>query len=311
MSTTIAYIDYVTFTYQFVLSIFNLTIGMVSNIAIIAIFTSLKVFKGNQCAFYLTVESVTNIGLLLAFFPSTIISYLIRQNLTWTYVAWCKIQLMCGYGFGLCSLYTICFMTFDQYLSTNHRYSWRQLSTIRLAQRLVLIIILLALIHSVIFVVFAQVDILGCTIYDPIVKLYLSYFFYPVLICFLPLTISVTFSLLAYQNVRRIVRRQLPVYRRRLDRQMTALALSRALCIVMLFLPFIAVTLYEFNLSSSGTSNMMQLAIYRLVSVVAYSLLYLNYCVSPFETNCLIGMRLRFRSTSMSFVSSHHVIVIK
>ena len=100
--------------------------------------------------------------------------------------------------------------------------------------------------------------------------------------------ISVTFSLLAYRNVRRIVRRQLPVYRRRLDHQMTALALSRALCIGMLFLPFTAVSLYQLNLSSSATDYSMQLAITRLVSAVATSFLYLNYCASPFAMNCLI-----------------------
>ena len=133
MSTAIAYIDHVTVTYQFVFSIFNLTIGMISNLAIIVIFTTLKVFKGSQCAFYLTVESATNIGMLLAFLPSIIISYLTGQNLPRTYVAWCKIQLICAYGFGLCSLYTICVMIFDQYLFTNHRYSWRQKSSIRLA----------------------------------------------------------------------------------------------------------------------------------------------------------------------------------
>ena len=288
MSTAIAYIDHVTVTYQFVFSIFNLTIGMISNLAIIVIFTTLKVFKGNQCAFYLTVESVTNIGMLLAFLPSIIISYLTGQNLPRTYVAWCKIQLMCAYGFGLCSLYTICVMTFDQYLFTNHRYSWRQKSSIRLAQRLILIISGLALIPSVLFAIFAHIGILGCTIYQPIIRSYFSYFFYPVLISLLPLMISVTFSLLAYRNVRCIVRRQLPVYRRRLDHQMTALALSRALCIEMLFLPFTAVSLYQLNLSSSATDYSMQLAITRLVSAVATSFLYLNYCVSPFTMNCLI-----------------------
>jgi hypothetical protein len=111
--------------------------------------------------------------------------------------------------------------------------------------------------------------------------LYLTYFYYPILSSFLPLLISVTFSLLAYRNVRRIVRRQVTVVRRRLDREMTALALSRVLCIVTLGLPFIGVSLYEFNVNSSA-DNLMQLAVTRLIAAVAYSLLYINYCVSSF-----------------------------
>ena len=286
MSTAIDYIDYIAQTYQFVMSTFSLIIGMISNLAIIGIFTAMKAFKGNQCAFYLTVESVADIGILLMFFPSHIISHLTGWSLTLTSVAWCKTQLMCGYGFGLCSLYTICFMAFDQYLSTNHRYSWRQKSSIQLAQRLISIIIVLSLIHGVLFFIFGRVDFFGCTIYHPIVRLYFSYFYYPILSGFLPVVISITFSLLAYRNVRRIVRRQLAVVRRRLDRQMTALALSRVLCIVMFGLPFIAVSLYDLNVTRND-NDLTQLAILRLVSTVTYSLLYINYCVSSLALICI------------------------
>ena len=108
--------------------------------------------------------------MLLAFLPSITITYLTCNNLPRTYVAWCKIQLMCGYGFGLCSRYTIRVMTFDHYLSNNRRYSWREKSSIRLAQHLILIISGRALIHSVLFVVFAQLGIVGCTIYHPIIR---------------------------------------------------------------------------------------------------------------------------------------------
>ena len=277
--STIAYIDQITDTYQFVSSVVNLTIGMISNLAIIFMFTTVRAFQGNQCAFYLVTESFADIGLLLAYYPSNIISYIQRRNLAHIYVFWCKIQLTCGYGFGLCSLYTICFVAFDQYLSTNHRYSWRQKSSIKLAHRLIILIVIVAVIHSLLFAIYANTGIFGCTIYHPTLILYFSFFYYPILSSLLPLLISVTFSLLAYRNVRRIVRRQLPVFRRRLDQQMTALALSRVLCIVILGLPFIGINLYLLNLSST-TNDSMQLAITKLVAAIAYSLLYTNYCVS-------------------------------
>lgn len=277
--SAIAYIDHITDTYQFVSSVVNLTIGMISNLAVILMFTTVRAFQGNQCAFYLVAESWADIGLLLAYYPSNIISYIQGRNLAHVYVFWCKIQLTCGYGFGLCSLYTICFVAFDQYLSTNHRYSWRQKSSIKLAHRLIILIVIVAVIHSLLFAIYANTGIFGCTIYHRTLILYLSFFYYPILSSLLPLLISVTFSLLAYRNVRRIVRRQLPVFRRRLDQQMTALALSRVLCIVILGLPFIGINLYFLNLSST-IDDLMHLAITKLVSAIAYSLLYTNYCVS-------------------------------
>ncbi|CAM2711850.1 unnamed protein product [Rotaria socialis] len=43
----------------------------------------------------------------------------------------------------------------------------------------------------------------------------------------IPIVISALFSLLAYRNVRHIIGRQTPVFRRRLDRQLTAMILLR------------------------------------------------------------------------------------
>ena len=301
--STITSIDHITDTYQFVSSVINLTVGLLSNFAIIVIFTTVRAFRGNQSAFYLVAESFADIGLLLAYYPSNIVSYIQGRNLAHVYVFWCKIQLTFGYGFGLCSLYTICFIAFDQYLSTNHRFNWRQKSSIKLAHRLIILIITVAVIHSLLFAVYANTGILGCTIYQPNIILYFSFFYYPILSSFLPLLISVTFSLLAYRNVRRIVRRQLAVVRRRLDQQMTALALSRVLCIVILGLPFIVINLYQLNLSST-TDDLRHLAITQLISAIAYSLLYTNYCVSSLRCKMWSkpsnSMHILYRSTSIS-----------
>jgi len=120
---------------------------------------------------------------------------------------------------------------------------------------------------------------MGCTVYNPTLKKYFSFFYYPILSNALPLVITVSFSLLAYRNVRRIVRRQVPIVRRRLDRQLTAMVLARVICAIVLGLPFICITLYELNLNNNG-DNCMQLAITALIGIVFYSLLYTNFSVN-------------------------------
>jgi hypothetical protein len=116
-------------------------------------------------------------------------------------------------------------------------------------------------------------------VYNSILKKYLSYFYYPILSSALSLIITVSFSLLAYRNVRRIFRRQVPLVRRRLDRQLTAMVLARVICTIILGVPFICITLYQLNLSSSE-NNCMKLAIISLVGIIFYSLLYANFAVN-------------------------------
>ena len=270
-------LNHITDVYQYVTCLFLLVAGLISNIALILMFTTLKAFRGNQCAFYLTVVCFADLGLLLIYCPSTIASYLEQFIIARVYLVWCKISLAASYGFGLCSFYTICFIAFDQYLSTNHRAHWRQLSSIKLAYRLTFFIITLALCHCVLFVVFSDVGNVGCSVYHPIIKLYFTFFFYPILSGIAPVLISISFSLLAFRNVRRIVRRQVTVVRRRLDRQMTALALSRVLCVIILGLPFLGSSLYELNFTSTDP---VRVAVMRLVSAITYSILFVNYAVS-------------------------------
>jgi hypothetical protein len=269
----------ITAKYMFYSDLFNLVVGIIGNVSIILIFTTLRLFRGNQCAFYLTMGAVADIGVMLSYLPPDIAVYTLGQNLALTSIVWCKIQVMCLYGFGLDSLFTVCLLAFDQYLSTNHRYNWRQQSTLKLARRLVFYTACFAFLHSILFLVFAEIGTLGCKIYDPIAKIYFTFFYYPILSTLLPLTVSVSFSLLAYRSVRRLVRRQVPVIRRRLDRQLTAIALARVFCIAILGIPFIILCMYELNTNYSET-DYTSIAIENLVSAVIYSSLYANFSVS-------------------------------
>jgi hypothetical protein len=115
--------------------------------------------------------------------------------------------------------------------------------------------------------------------------MYFTFFFYPILCGILPIIISGVCSLLAYHNIRRIVRRQIPLVRRRLDREMTAIALARVLCILILLAPFLVLNLFQLN-EVYDNEDYMGLAILNLLSAIIDSLLYLNYAVS--HVNCFI-----------------------
>ncbi len=136
-----------------------------------------------------------------------------------------------------------------------------------------------ALFHGILFLISADVGSKGCSTYDPKAKIYFTFFYYPILSDILPLIVSSLSSLLAYRHVRRIIRRQIPLTRRRLDHQMTAIALARAICIVILGVPFIVFSLVSLNISYDGTDNIKG-ALMRSLAIVTHTLVYTNFCIS-------------------------------
>lgn len=155
-------------------------------------------------------------------------------------VVWCKIKTTVIQSFHFIFLSTVCLAAFDQFLSTHYLYSVRQMSTRKLAQNLILCNLCFMIIHMIISLIFFELhsQYLGCIIYNSIVANYYSFFFYPVLIGLLPVTITVTFSLLAFYNVRHLVRRQF-------DRQLTAMTFARVIVYVSFGLPYIIFRIYS------------------------------------------------------------------
>ncbi|CAF3542040.1 unnamed protein product [Rotaria sp. Silwood1] len=187
------------------LGYFIVIIGVIGNIINILVFTQLKLFRRNQSAFYLTIASIVDSFQLIFAMSTRITATVIGFDLTRTSLIWCKLRVYLIRSTRIISITTICFAAIDQYLSTNSHIQLRQLSTFKLAQRLI--------------------------------------------IGLLPIFISSLFSLLAYQNVRRIIRRQMSIVRRRLDRQLTAMILLRVALFVITTLPYISFRIYQINTS--------------------------------------------------------------
>ncbi|CAF4057557.1 unnamed protein product, partial [Adineta steineri] len=119
----------------------------------------------------------------------------------------------------------------------------------------------------------------GCTISNYVALQYSTYFFYPVLFGFLPIIIASLFSMLAYHNVRRVVRRQLPIVRRKLDKQITAMVLMRVIAFVCLTLPSTAYRIYAINFPIPQ-SIPMAYAVGRLIQTILLSIYNIDYMIN-------------------------------
>lgn len=266
--------------YWFYSNALVLSFGLISNLTLIVIFATLRVFRANQCTFLLIVESISNIGLLLSTSPPAIYRYITGNDLALGSCFWCKFQTSMSHVFGLGSIFTVCFLTFDQYMATHPRLQLRQISSLKLAYCFTFVNGCFVLSHSILFITFSDLDPMGrCFISNTQMNIYLTFFYYPILSTAIPLAITLTFSSLAFRNVRRIIRRQINVFRRRLDRQLTVMVFARVWYLILFGLPYIGYSLYRLSMSLKDV-NQLRTPMARLISGITYSLLYMNFAVN-------------------------------
>jgi hypothetical protein len=115
----------------------------------------------------------------------------------------------------------------------------------------------------------------GCNVYNQEFSRFYSFFHYTIRNGIIPITISSTFSLLAYRNVRRIVQLRIPVVRRKLDKQLTAMVLIKVIILVITLLPSVIFRIYILNITVDPNDS-LRIAINQLISNVSYALFYIN-----------------------------------
>ena len=272
----IYYMNYVTSVY---LGYVTIVTGLVGATIDILVFTQLKLFRNNPSAFYLIVAAMVEIFQLIFIVSTRVITATNGYDPTRTSLAWCKLRA-CFNQWGSTMLpIVICLSAFDQYLSTSYHAQLRQTSTLRLAQCLVMISCVLAAAYSVPNGIFQEIHPrAGCGTYNSSYNYFFSFVHLCIITGLLPIAVSSLFSLLAFRNVRRIIRRQIPIVRRRLDRQLTAMVLVRVALFVTATLPLASVRTYQINRPADEDDD-YAFAVQQLIRMAVTTFYNLNYCV--------------------------------
>ena len=192
-----------------------LVVGSIGNLLNIVTFLKLKIFRQNPCAFYLAVESLVNIWQLFCQAIIRLAIWLNNNNDPANRsVVWCKTRTVMSQPFALVSFTIVCLAAHDQCLRTSYDFRIRQLSTRALAKKLIGIAVAFWLLHVIPLGLFLNIKAsIGCTIVEPHYALYYSFFYYPILLGVLPISVATLFSFIAYHSVRRLIRRQINVLR--------------------------------------------------------------------------------------------------
>lgn len=265
--------------FSYYLAVINIGVGIFGNLINLAVFGALKLFRSNQCVFYFIIESIVDTCQLSTLFVVSAVPVIYGYDPGNSNLVWCKLKNMLPQTFRLLSTSMVCFAALDQFLSTNPRLSIRQMSTLSLSYYLTAIAVCLWNIHSIPYAVFYEINSQKtCVMTNTVLTQYYSFFYYPILHGFLPILLSAICSLLAYRNVRNIIRRQVNIERRRLDRQLTAMVFVRVILFVIFLLPYTIYRIYGLN-NKFSRANLYPYAIDRLLFSITAALVNFNFSV--------------------------------
>ncbi|CAF0788469.1 unnamed protein product [Adineta ricciae] len=263
--------------YTIYVSFIILFSGVAGHLCNIFVLTKLKIFRGNPATTYLIAESIVNLFQMLIPFTTRIAMNGFANDLTQTSLLWCKLRSVCAQSSTLISLSIVCFAAIDQYFSTSYHPYLRRLSSPRTAQVSIIIVILLWILHGIPVAIFFEIrSSSGCNLYDLGMVNYVAYVYYLFLTGMIPITISTLFAILAYRNVRRIIRRQIPIRRRKLDQQLTAMIMVRVAFLVVTTLPYVLQRIYSYVVYISKEDAVYR-AVIQLVGAITISLFYMDY----------------------------------
>ncbi|CAF1584877.1 unnamed protein product [Adineta ricciae] len=270
--------------------------GVVGGIINVIIFLSLQIYRENSSAFYLTVVSVVNIGQLLTGLLSRVLINAVGVDWTETSLFYCKFR---NYLFQACAIISpmcLCLATVDQFLSTSTCPQWQRWSRPKIACGLSVMMIVIWCIYGIPYLLHYNLvlkstgDKFSCVITDTIFNKYYNDFHVPILMCAIPLIITLIFGCLAYRNVKHHTHRAVPLVRRRHEKQLTVMVLVQTVFNFFATTPcFIVLT---FASHTTLTQDPLIAVEVRLAIAITTCFYYLYYAI-PFYIYICVSDRFR------------------
>ena len=259
-------------------------IGLIGNILNVLVFLSLRTFRENSCAFYLTVMSIANIVQLLTGVLNRIMVSGFSIDAVASSMFYCKFN---GYCIQLCVLTSftcMCLAAIDQFLVTCSNVRWQQWSNIKVAHRLTVAFIFIWILHGISYAIYTNLAMnsvtgqLVCIFTNGIMSQYNTYAFYIILTGFIPLSVTIIFGSLAYHNVQQLAHRSVPLVRREVEKQLSVMVFAHIIYNVIATVPFLTISLIMLN--RELLSDPLISAQFSFAINVALCLYFLNFSVS-------------------------------
>jgi len=258
--------------------------GVVGGLLNTIVFLSLRTFRQSSCAFYLTIMSIFNVLTLVFGLSQLVFPALSGLDGTVTSLFYCKFRIYFDVVAIETSMTCFCLATIDQYFATCSRPRWQQLCNIKLAQRIIIISVIIWVLHGIPYLIYYDhivsptTNKITCTNTNYIFEQYRIFGIILILIGYLPIAIVALFGLMAYRNVRQIAYRTVPLVRRQLDKQITVMVLVQVVANIFTLLPF--TTVDAVATSKILTVDPVTQAKLQFATIVTLILSYITFAVS-------------------------------
>lgn len=156
---------------------------------------------------------------------------------------------------------------------------YRHFSNLRFAQRCIFIICICWALFSISVVIYWDAPFGKCTIINLGFAIYAARFYFPILIGFLPISIMIIFSLLAFNSARTLTSQRINIVRLSRDQLLTAMTLIHVTFVIITTLPFTIFYIYSSTLTMKDPE---QIARNNLIYGITVLIYYASFAVSIF-----------------------------
>ncbi|CAF1255551.1 unnamed protein product [Rotaria sp. Silwood1] len=279
-------------------------LGVIGGFFNIIVFLSLKTFRQNSCAFYLTIMAMVSIGYLSTGLLTFIMMY--GYNIDWTKQSsfYCIVREGFVHVCMLIAFTCLCLATIDQFSATCSYPRWQRLCNINLARQLCVAFIVLWFLYGILFFTSHALIIdpssgnLDCQVINEAFHQYLKTWHVLIFLGVLPISVTVIFGCLAYRNVQKLSYRTLPLVRRRLDKQLTMMVLTQVVFNFFAITPYTVIN--AIMLDPYITQDPVANAILSSAKILSIILLYSCFA-SPFYIYMCASERFRHQLVFVLF----------
>lgn len=266
-------------------------VGVIGNAINVLIFASDRSYRTTVCTFYYLIASIQsiitlsiNVGIRVAFDGFSV-------ELGRTSVASCKVRRYCAGVFSLIPLCFACLAAIDQFFATSSDVRVRNLSSIKWAHRIAIIVIISCCLYGTPYIIFANLaPNTGICIYtNTIFQVYVPLF----VVLVLAITVSlilIIFGYLAYRNIQRTT----ALAEQGAQIQLTRMVCMQVILTVSCLTPYCVYTIYIW-LTAGILQTMNPNSIEYCISTVSGLLMWMTYAV------CFV----RCRKKNMAHIASN------
>ncbi|CAF3565896.1 unnamed protein product [Rotaria sp. Silwood1] len=269
------------------------SIGIPAALLNAIIFMGIKTLRQSPTSYYVVGQSLADMSALLVVFLQAVPS----TSMLASSIA-CKLGLFFLQTTACLAMSFLCLAAFDRWASTSQSVRIRQLSSIRIARRLLPLPFLIWPLVNIPFFIYTDLipPTYNCWFTSSLFEQIANYFLDPMLAVVFPLSILIAFGLLTCRNIRLVthIRQQpnqthMPMWEQQMTRMMLSQTLVSAICTLprAIFIMYWAATFGQ-NVEKSFD----RISIELLINQVSAIILCVNFSSSFFIFLC-VSSRLR------------------